>query len=220
MLWIGTNGGGLNKFDLKKETFTQYKHDPNNPQSLSIDRILSIYADKSGILWVGIYGGGLNRFDRERERFLCFREKDGLPNDVVYGILEDSKGNLWVSTNNGLSKFNLKKGTFRNYDIHDGLQSNEFNSGAYHKNKNGEMFFGGINGLNSFHPNDIRDNLYAPPVVVTDFQIYNRSIPVGEGPEGITYLKKSITETDEIKLSYKNRVLSFQFAALHYASPE
>jgi ligand-binding sensor domain-containing protein len=99
------------------------------------------------VLWIGTWSGGLNQFDRDQEKFAHYRERDGLPNETIYGILEDDHGNLWLSTNNGLSKFNPTTKEFKNYDIHDGLQSNEYNQNAYYKSASGEMFFGGMNGF-------------------------------------------------------------------------
>ena len=215
ILWIGTHGG-LDKFDIKKSHFTHYRNDPTSLNSLSNNRVLSIHEDKSGTLWIGTGGGGLNKFDIEDETFRHYREKDGLPNEVIYGILEDDHGYLWLSTNNGLSKFNPRMETFKNYDVRDGLQSNEFNSGACYKSQSGEMFFGGINGFNVFHPDSIRDNLHIPPIVFTKFQIFNQSVKIGvDSP-----LQQNIADTKEITLSYKDDVFSFEFASLDYHIPE
>ena len=214
-LWIGTYGG-LNQFDRETGQFTHYKNDPKSPTSLSNDRV-SIYEDPSGFLWIGTLGGGLNQFHRERKQFTHYTEKDGLPNNSVYGILGDDSGHLWISTNNGLSKFNPETKTFQNYDFHDGLQSNEFNGGAYCKTRAGEMFFGGVNGLNSFFPDSIKADRYNPPVVITDFHILNQRVPIGVNRDGRDILKESITETKFIQLSHKEKVISFEFAALHYA---
>ena len=100
-------------------------------------------------MWIGTSGGGLNLFDPQTNSFKHFRESDGLPNDVIYGILEDDRGNLWLSTNKGLSKFNIASESFRNYDASDGLQSNEFNGGAYYKGRDGKMYFGELMALMS-----------------------------------------------------------------------
>ena len=217
-LWIGTLDG-LNKFVRERGEFIHYKAESTDPQSLSNSEILSIYEDRSGRLWIGT-PGGLNKFDRESEKSTYYMEKDGLPNDLIYAILEDDNGNLWLSTNKGISKFNPNAETFRNYDINDGLQSNEFITGSCLKSKTGEFFFGGINGFNIFYPDNIRDNPYIPPVVITDFQIFNKSVPIGGQKSKRSILEKSITETETIELSYKDRVISFEFAALHFASPE
>jgi len=212
MLWIGTSGGGLNKFDRATERFTHYKNDPNDPESLSNNYVFSIYEDShnGGMLWLGTWGGGLNRFDRQTGEFVRFREKDGLPNEVVYGILEDDHGNLWLSTNKGIARFNPQTGIFKNYNVLDGLQSNEFNAGAYHKSPapRDEMFFGGINGFNAFHPDSVKDNHYIPPLVITAFKKFDETI-AGD-----------ISAAGEFELPYKDKYLTFEFVALDYTHPE
>lgn len=158
----------------------------------------------------------MNKFEGDSESFIRYSEEDGLPNNVIHGILEDNKGNLWLSTNRGLSKFNPQKETFINYRKENGLQSYEFNLGAYYKGRNGEMFFGGVNGFNAFYPDSVKTNTHIPPIVITDFQIFNKSIQHGEE----SVLRKSITAAEKIKLSYKDRVISFAFASLSYNFPE
>ncbi|UCE20320.1 MAG: SpoIIE family protein phosphatase [Gemmatimonadota bacterium] len=223
-LWVGASlWSGLNKLALSEtgeshgetKTFIRYQFDPADPHSLSHNLVLSMYEDNSGILWFGTEGG-LNKLDRDRETFTHYREKDGLPSDFVHGILEDNHGNLWLSTMKGLSKFNPKTETFKNYNVTDGLQDNEFFVGACYKSKSGEMFFGGRNGFNVFFPDSIKDNPYIPPVVITDFQIFNETVSHGENSP----LRKTITETREIELSHRENHISFQFAALDFTSPE
>jgi len=219
VLWIGTDGG-LNKFDPRSsrgdtERFIHYQTDPNDPLSLSHNRVLSIYEDRTGVLWIGT-SGGLNKFDRAQETFIHYNKKNGLPHNAIAGILEDQQGNLWLSTGKGISKFNPRTETFKNYSMRDGLQGYEFNAGAYHKSRRGEMFFGGVNGFNAFYPDRIKDNPHIPPIVMTDFQLLNKSVvPSDDSP-----LQQSITETEEITLSYKDNVFSFEFAALDYTTPE
>ena len=208
-LWLGTQGGGLNRFDRKQ--FVRYQADAQNPNSLSHNEISALYADEAGTLWIGTYGGGLNQFDRATGRFKVYREKQGLANDVIYGILGDNQGNLWLSSNKGLSKFNPKTQAFRHYDVLDGLQSNEFNTVA-HKSHNGELFFGGINGFNAFYPEHVKDNPAIPPIVITDFKIFNKSVALGSHSP----LQQHISETHEIALSYKQSFFSFEFAALNF----
>jgi len=208
-LWVGTEGG-LNKFDRASERFTRYQHDHNDPGSLGNNDIMTVYEDHAGVLWVGTYGGGLNRFDRQTETFTRYLDQDGLPNNVVYGIVEDSLGFLWLSTNKGLAKFDPRTETFRNYDEHDGLQSNEFNSGAYGKGRQGELFFGGINGFNIFHPARIKDNPYVPPIVLTSFKTFNEE----------ARLDTTISEISVITLDHDENVFSFEFATLSFTVPE
>jgi len=216
-LWIGTLTG-LNKFNRDSKMFTRYMTNPDNPASLSNNEVMCMYEDSSGRFWVGT-PSGLNLFNRKEETFTYYLIQDGLPNNLIYRILEDSQGHLWMSTNKGLSCFDPESETFRNYDVDDGLQSNEFNIGAGCKTSNGEIYFGGINGFTRFYPDKIKDNPFVPPVVFTDFLIYNQSVPIGEDFRGRIILDKSITETSHIKLLHKDRVISFEFAALQYAAP-
>lgn len=217
-LWVGT-AGGLNRFDPETEEFTRYVHRPDDFNSLGKDMVMCIFEDSSGIIYVGTYGGGLNRFDRETGFFTRITEKEGLPSNVVYGILEDDRGNLWLSTNNGLSKYDPRDREFKNYDVGDGLQENEFNAGAYLKSRKGELFFGGFNGFNIFRPEQIEDNPYIPPVVITGFRLFNKPVPIKNENEKNVILKKSITETETIRLYHHDNVFSFTYAALHYMTP-
>lgn len=214
-LWVGTLGDGLNKFDRKTETFVRYNSVPDDPQSLSNGRVHVIYEDHDGTLWIGT-GIGLNTFDRDTETFLHYRKKDGLPSEVIAGILEDNAGNLWISTYNKLSKFHLPTKTFKNYDVRDNLQSNMFHIGAYYKSQRGEMFFGGINGFNQFSPDNVTDNPYIPPLVLTDFTLFNKPVHIGADSP----LSQPIDETESLTLSYRDYIFSFEFAALSYAAPE
>ncbi len=211
VLWVGTSGGGLNRFDRQKGTFASFKHDKSTPSSLSDDNIICIYEDRAGTIWVGTVGG-LNRFDRSSGTFKQYREKDGLPNDFVFGILEDSHGFLWLSTNKGLSRFDPQKETFSNYDVSDGLQGNEFNQNAFARNTlDGEMYFGGGNGFNAFHPDSIRKNTYVPPVVFSAFRRYNT-----DDKEGKPIEEGGIPARNQINLTYKDNIATFEFAALSY----
>jgi two-component system sensor histidine kinase ChiS len=213
-LWVGTEQG-LNRFDRQTEQFERFENDPDDPKSLSSNAVAVIFEDSTGTLWIGT-DDGLDRFDRDTETFIHYTEKDGLASDAVAGILADDKGNLWISSNKGLSKFDPRTEEFKNYDARDGLQSNEFNRGAYCNSKSGEMFFGGVNGFTAFYPADVVDNPHVPPIVVTNFRIFNKPIGIG----GDSPLKKPIEETKEITLSYRDYVFSFEFAALDYSIPE
>ncbi|MCP5049051.1 MAG: histidine kinase, partial [bacterium] len=220
MIWVGTQNGGLSYFNRATGHFVHYSHDPRNSGSISHNFVLCIYEDQEGVLWVGTAYGGLNRLDRSRKQFTLFTEEQGLSNNVVLGILEDDAGNLWLSTNRGLSCFNPKNRRFKNYHQSEGLQSNEFNYHSFYKSKDGEMFFGGINGFNAFYPSRIRVNSYIPPVVITDFKLFNKSVPVGKEFNSRIILNKRIIDTHTIKLSYNDYVFSFRFAALNYIASE
>jgi len=216
-IWIGTDGGGLCKV-IENEgeiRFKTYSKNQENTNSISNNTVLSIFEDKKGILWIGTFGGGLNTFNPKTERFGRYTEKDGLSNNVVYGIEEDKDGNLWMSTNKGISQFFKKIKQFRIFEESDGLQSNEFNNGAYYKSETGQLFFGGINGFNAFYPEDIHINKSKPKALITNFYLFNKPVKIGENE----VLKKHISESDVIVLKHKQNVISFEFAALHYSYP-
>jgi len=208
-LWVGTETG-LNRYDREKRQFVHYWNDDGEPIGLSSNSVLSIHRDRSGALWVGTFGGGLCRFDRVKEEFACYQEQDGLPNDIVYGILEDNQGYLWLSTNKGLSRFDPRAETFANYDVSDGLQSNEFDAGAYYQSSSGEMFFGGVNGFNAFYPERIQDNLFAPPVVLTSL--------TQEGVE--TSAGKAFENVQKVIFNWPDNSFEFEFTALNYRQSE
>jgi ligand-binding sensor domain-containing protein/signal transduction histidine kinase len=206
-IWVGTLGG-LNMWDESNQRFIRYNNDPDDPLSLSNDSIFSIYEDPTGVLWIGTWGSGLDRFDRETQNFAHYTEKDGLPNNVIYGIEPDKDGNLWLSTNLGLSKFSPLSETFKNYDVRNGLQNNEFNVGAHASGQSGKLYFGGVQGFNEFFPDQIQDNPIIPPVVITSFAKFNQTV------------KKDLTDGEEILLSYRDNYISFEFAALDYNAPD
>jgi len=226
-IWFAT-GNGLNKLpkseiNKKKPKFQVFKNNPSNKNSINHDYILSLYESKKGDLWIGTLGGGLNKFvpsiNGAPESFISFSESDGLPNNVIKGILEDDNENLWLSTNQGLSKFNPKHKTFRNYDVNDGLQNNEFQELACLKRENGELLFGGINGFNSFFPEAITDNTHEAETIITDFSVFNKPINIGTKINGNSILNTSVNTVKNIELKYNENSFSFEFAALHYASP-
>lgn len=213
--WVGTFNGGFHKYDRQANIFIRYTKDPQDQESISSNTILTIYQAEDGGLWLGT-SGGLNRFDPQTEKFTAWREQDGLPNDYIYGILEDDQGHLWLSTNKGISHFDPGESVFKNYDKTDGLQSNEFNQWSAFRNREGVMYFGGVNGLNAFHPDQIHENPYIPPIVLTGFEIYNR--PVEIAPDSA--LQQPIETSQEINLSHTDDFFQFEYAALHFSSPE
>ncbi|MGA2488871.1 MAG: two-component regulator propeller domain-containing protein, partial [Anaerolineales bacterium] len=206
VLWIGTFGG-LDLWDGQTNRFTVYRSDPRNPSSLSSDEVSCIFEDPNGTVWVGTFGGGLNRFDRTTRSFTHYNEKNGLPDDTVYGILADPGGDLWLSTNKGLSKFDPGTKIFRNYDISDGLQGDQFNPGSFFQSKDGEMFYGGTQGLNAFYPAQVVDNPIPPPLVITAFQKFNQTV------------QTDLASNETVQLSYRDSFISFEFAALDYNAP-
>lgn len=214
-LWIGTDDG-LNVLNKKSNHFIHYKNNLKDTHSLSNNFVYSILEDDRGNLWLGT-NGGLNFFNTKTGEFTAYTEKNGLANNVIFGILQDKKGNLWLSSNKGLSCFNPLTKTCRNYDISDGVQDNSFKPNACYKTASGEMLFGGVNGFNIFYPDSIKDNTFVPPVKITGFRIFNKTVEVGEPKSP---LHNQISETKEITLSYQQSVLTFEFSALNFTLPD
>jgi signal transduction histidine kinase/ligand-binding sensor domain-containing protein/CheY-like chemotaxis protein/AraC-like DNA-binding protein len=217
-LWFGSLQG-LVRFDPRGETFRHYRNDPGDPTSLGHDAVRTLRRDPmqpDRILWVGTAGGGLNRLDVEAGTFSRYTTAQGLPNNVVYGVLPDDAGHLWLSTNRGLARFDPGTGAVRSFDAADGLQSDEFNSGAAFRSASGELFFGGIYGFSHFRPEDIRDNPHRPAVVITGLRRLNRREVVGDSG---SILVRSIVETTSLRIPARDNVLIFEFAALDYSAP-
>ncbi|MGN8068742.1 two-component regulator propeller domain-containing protein [Mucilaginibacter sp. 22184] len=214
-LWIGTGEGGLNRFDQQTGTFTSYKHD-ESANSISNNKAVDLLEDLNGNIWVCTFDG-LNRFDPKTGRFTVFKTKDGLPNNYTYAIKEDNRGNLWISTNKGISKYNPITKKFKNFTVDDGLQADEFKAKSALKTRDGLLYFGGVNGFNVFNPEKIASYHYNPPLVLTDFQIFNNSIPVAKNAQDPSPLKQDITVTNAITLHYDQSVISFEFVSLDYA---
>jgi streptogramin lyase len=214
-IWIATEQQGVDEYDPATGIFKHHKGG-TNPGQLSGNSVFSLWEDSQKRIWVGTNGSGLNLYNRKDNTFKTYRQKDGLPNDVIMGILEDEKQQLWISTNKGISRFNPKTSKFKNYTESDGLQSDQFNRWSYLKLSTGELLFGGTNGFNMFNPATIVDNTYKPPVFITDLKVFNKPVPIGEKE----ILKQNIILTKEITLSYKQNIFSFEFTALNYRQPE
>jgi ligand-binding sensor domain-containing protein/signal transduction histidine kinase len=211
-IWIGTFGGGLNKYDDKSNRFIRYFYKENNADGISSNNIYTIKYNFPDELWIGT-ADGLNILDIATDRFEHLTNADGLPSNSVYSILDDQSGNFWVSTNRGISRIHKSSFSIKNYDKEDGLQSTEFNPASSFVASNGVMYFGSINGYCSFHPDRITDNTSKPEVVFTNFKILNENVKTGAPGSP---LKKNISETDTLILSYKDVSLSFEFVALNF----
>lgn len=207
--WIGTLGEGLTFMYNNTLVFNIFKHDAENLSSISSNIIYSIYESKKGLIYIGT-DNGLNIYDEVTGGFTHINTAHGLINDVVYGILEDEKNNIWLSTNEGISCYNPSTGSFRNYTLEDGLQANEFNSGAYYKDDEGTLYFGGVNGVSVFKPENLNDNPVEPKIVFTQLKIGN--VPAIIDPP--------ITNASEIKLDYFNQSFRLEFAALNFYKPK
>lgn len=208
-LWIGTDDGALNCYNLKTKRFSHYF---NNEEKSPDFRVL--FTDSKGRVWAG--QKGLYLFNPSLNKFALFTDKAGLADEFIKGITEDGQGNLWVSTTNGVARMNPDAGTFKKFNVADGLQGSEFEANAFLKTADGEMFFGGNTGLNTFYPADIKTNQFSPPVYITGFQIFTKNITAGENSP----LKNDISLTNTITLTYRQSSISFDFAALNYVIPE
>jgi two-component sensor histidine kinase/streptogramin lyase len=202
--WVGTYGGGLNRFDPVSGKFQSLSQLQFENTVLSSLKILSIQEDSKGFLWIGTSGDGLFCLDIDTKKILRYSANEGLSSSVVYGILEDKNGNLWMSSDDGIFVFNRTTEKFTQFIIEDGLQSLEFSGGAYFKDESGLMFFGGINGLNYFNPDEIIIRNYIPSIEITGVSIFNNRL------EG---------KFNELILSYDQNFISFEFAALDFSNP-
>jgi diguanylate cyclase (GGDEF)-like protein len=213
-LWVGTDGGGLNLLDPVSGSARVFMDEPDGDVVLGAKTVLALHLDRTEVLWIGTQGGGLVRLEGtpgrdETPRFDRYSQRDGLSDDVVYGIEEDGSGALWLSTNRGLSRFTPHTGSFHNYDSGHGLQADEFNFGAHFRSSDGELIFGGVNGFNAFYPGSIKHNTHVPPVVLTSLLEFDRPAATAS----------PVWSLQELALGYRDDVVSFDFAALDFASP-
>lgn len=211
-MWIGAYGGVLNRYDEEENQF--YFYDINQNSELYASVVQDIYEDGQQRLWMATRGGGLKQFVRESHSFITYSEADSLPSNIVHAIEEDEAGFLWLSTNNGISRFDPETGNFSNYEIEDGIQGREFNPSSSLRDENGYIYFGGVNGFNRFHPENAVVDSLVPPVVLTDLHLFNRSVAVGEDSP----LQNHINETDVLTLDHDASVITFEFAALDYSA--
>jgi len=204
-----TIGNGLGKIDSDLNIIGSYFKDGTNNKSLSHNNTMSVREDKEGNIWVATYGGGLNKMEPEKETIQVYTSNDGLANNFTYCALIDSSENIWLSTNTGISKFDQKEKTFKNFAMSDGLQSLEFNGPAYHQSKTGEIFLGGVDGLNYFHPSEIQNNRNIPNVVIQTFV----------KPGSLEIIDESQSNDTIRQITYKDKKISFQFASIDYRDP-
>ncbi|MEO8149542.1 MAG: two-component regulator propeller domain-containing protein [Bacteroidia bacterium] len=210
-IWAGTFENGFDVINTTTNEIKNYRFDAKNKNTPGSNSTTCFYQQKN-VMWFGTIGGGLNAFNLSTQKFTRFTEEQGLPDITVYGISPDETGSLWISTNKGISKITPAISDTsinilcRNYDVNDGLPANEFNQGAYFKDKNGVLYFGSVNGLVSFRPELINNNNSLPPVLLTSFKIFEKEYSLDTA---VSY-KKTIT------LNYNQDFFSFEFAALSY----
>jgi signal transduction histidine kinase/ligand-binding sensor domain-containing protein/AraC-like DNA-binding protein len=223
-IWIATSNG-VDVFEQKTGDFSKYYHrDISKPSSsLSNDNTIALLQDSRGLIWIATRDG-LTYYDPAKKEFKTLRKEDGLADNIIVSIVEDKQYNIWAATPNGLSNIIIDKNNqtgklsfqFRNYNQSDGLQGKEFNEYAACVTKEGELFFGGPNGFNMFTPQQIDNSNYNPQMVLTDLQMFNKSVNVGEKFNGHIILPESISDTKEITLKYNENIFSIEFAALNF----
>lgn len=217
IFWIG-NAKGLLRFDARTHEWKHFGHDPRDASTIAAHVVLSIADDPhdAGMLWLGLDGGGVNRLDKSTGEVLRLSTRDGLPNNVVYSVLPDASGKLWMSTNKGISRFDPLKGTFRNYGASDGLQSDEFNRNAYCRLQDGTLVFGGVRGFNHFHPKDIKDDSTASAIRITGIKLINRDVDFRE--EGSPLVLPAYLSTG-MTIPHSANMVTFEFASMEFSAP-
>ena len=216
--WISTQDFGLLKANLQQRTYQFYPPDLENPLGQPAQLISFTFRDSQNRFWVGT-NLGLCLFNPLTEIFKTYTVDDGLADNNITGMMEDGPGNLWISSSMGLSRIiPANSGDFpllsiRNFVLTDGLQGNLFNRWAYLKSRNNAMYFGGINGFNVFHPDSLSENRVVPPVVLTNFLLFNKPVTAGQKDSP---LKKQLAQTDELVLKHHQNYFTLQFVALNY----
>lgn len=204
-LYISTDNG-IARYRYETNDFEKFaiSEELIHQSLVANNKFFSMTPNGDGKIWLGSRGGGLYLFDPKENTFLHYEKKNGLPDNLVYNIQKDKKGNLWISTNKGISRFNLQEGTFVNYDATDGLQGNEFNLNASMVSSRGKILFGGMNGFNSFYPHEISVNPTPPPIIITSFKKLN--VPYQE----------RVQDGDTIFLEHNENFFTLDFSALDF----
>lgn len=223
-VWVGTRNGGLNQFIIKDISannpddigyFVRYTYDPSNPSSLGNNTVFSIHDDSQNNLWLGTNEGGLTKFDPGTGKFERNVMEHYIKNQIIYGILADDHENLWLSTSRGIININLNNNEMHSFDSYDGLQESSFIYGSHFRSTSGEMFFGGIRGCNTFHPDSIRLNLRVPPIFITSLTFNGK-----RGMVDISELTgKSVISSRNVRIPYYQNNFSVAFSALDYQMP-
>lgn len=202
-LWIGTGDGGLNSFKPSTHQFTHYNLGEDASGARSLNYCVKAIVNDGAILWLAT-DRNLYQFDKASGKFVLITDQQNA-NTLIYGLLKDGCGNLWLSTTNGLLRYNPENNKFTKYEFGGGLKVNQYIAGACSISGDGEIYFGGTNGFNCFYPDKIRDNTHKPPVMISDVKVFDKS--------------KAISGNSQVSLSYRDNFISFEFAALDYANP-
>lgn len=222
-LWIGTRSSGLVRFNPLTNKAEYFINNPSDSSSISNNYVLSIYIDHANRIWVGT-SIGLNKLAVDADgkiRFRRYYENEGLPSNGIHAIIEDDYNQIWITTLKGICRLNPETNEIVSYKKEDGLQDVEFSINGVARDFNtGELFASGINGFNIFNPGHIQGNNLPPIVKIVDLRIFNKSVGVGTSLDGKIILARQINATNSIYLSYKENVITLEFAALHFQSPK
>ncbi len=226
-LWVGSPNG-LYHISLDSSgresayNTTHYIHDVKDSTSLSGNYITAVTMDVEGTIWSGTYGQGINKLivSNGKKIFKSYSSTHGIANNIIYGIIEDEDNKLWISTDNGLTRFDPKTGSARSFYIADGLLNNQYYWSAHYKNDSGKLYFGGMNGLNTFYPAWINNHATDRRAVITDFKLFNEHVIPGMEYNGIEILNTNISKAKSLNMSYKSKVISFEFSSLDYNEPD
>jgi ligand-binding sensor domain-containing protein/signal transduction histidine kinase/DNA-binding response OmpR family regulator len=217
MMWFASFSNGLFRYNPRNKEWKNFRHNPDDANSLTHNKTISLFEDSRKNLWVATEGGGISKYNPDSQDFISFTTNDGLPNDAVYKILEDENQHLWFTTNNGLCCFNPDDKDIKIYMHSDGLLGNQFNYKSGLKAADGQLYFGCLNGFIAFNPSSFVKNKYIPPVFITDVRLFNKDAKAGENdfPQ-----KRSLITSGEIHLKYNQSSIEIDFAALSYLSPQ
>ena len=214
-LWLTTDNG-LFLYNYDNDKIERHAFDKSQGEILVTQDVNSFYEDSDGTAWVGTWQGGFSRYDVETKKIFTYTRDDGLPSMSIQSILPDEKNNsLWLSTFEGLSRFNMKTRQFNNFSTADGIQGQLFADGSFLKTSKGLFAFGGSNGITIFNPDGINKNSLPPKVFLTELKVLNQTVVPGKG----SVLKRPVYESDQVMLPYNSNNISIEFSALHYSNP-
>jgi len=221
-MWFST-ASGVSRLDKDLKTFTNFHPDENDKNSLSHSSAKHTFQDKKGRIWIATENGGLNQYVEKDNRFIHYDNSTGFPFQNIYSVAEDKRHNLWMSSQNGIYRFNPETGEFIRFTKEDGLQGNDFLAGSFYHGKSGRFYYGGSKGVSYVYPDSIEISKFVPKIMFTSLKVFNKEVPIISNPDSVSdsiaySLKKSISYLDTLILSYKQNVFSLQFAALDYAS--
>jgi ligand-binding sensor domain-containing protein/signal transduction histidine kinase len=216
-IWTGTQLSGIEYYNPRTGEAGTFAYDANNNKSISDNSINGFFEDSNKNLWVATDGGGLCRLNRKDKTFKRVTTRDGLPSNFVFAVLEDEQKQLWITTSQGLVRYNVSRGSMNTYTTADGLLTNQFNYNSSFRDDNGEMYFGSVKGLISFHPGDFTLSNFSPPVVITGLLINNKEVEINKDNSA---LHIAIPFTPQITLEHNQSTISIDFAALSFIAPE